>query len=206
MTFFPSNVAILRKIMMSRPAMTSGPTCLLLLRQGINGTNASTRNLSLFSCSSQIFNIGQQQQKRKPLLKLLTNQYLYTATSTPAYSPRLIHSGGNDGNIERREQSLPPLMTFPPIVWPRFMNAIRNWFFITFIIKPYFDKEFSMNDFILGAKEVTAALPLAMQFNHFKIKTHDLILFVLFRRLLSSPINFRKENLTIWRVSLIPQL
>ncbi len=168
MTFFPSNVAIFRKIMMSRSAMamtSGGPASLLLLRHGINGgTNASSRNLSLYSCSSQIFNFGQQQQKcqqRKPLLKLLTNQYLYTtATSTPACSTRLIHSGGNDGNIERRggEQNLPPLMTFPPIVWPRFMNAIRNWFFITFIIKPYFDKEFSMNDFILGAKEVTLVL------------------------------------------------
>ncbi|ODN05251.1 hypothetical protein Ocin01_01424 [Orchesella cincta] len=72
---------------------------------------------------------------------------------------RLLHSSGGDKNeLDNTEQILPSLMPFPQLVWPKFINAIRNWFFINFIIKPYFDKEFSMNDFILGVKEAVSVV------------------------------------------------
>lgn len=54
---------------------------------------------------------------------------------------------------ERTEtKKLPQLMEFPPIMWPSFMNFIKNWMFANFIIRPYFDQEFTLNDFIEASK------------------------------------------------------
>jgi len=48
---------------------------------------------------------------------------------------------------------LPPLMNFPEIVWPSVIKSIRNFVLATFIIKPYFDKDFNLPDFVKGAKQ-----------------------------------------------------
>ncbi|KRT82396.1 hypothetical protein AMK59_3667, partial [Oryctes borbonicus] len=48
---------------------------------------------------------------------------------------------------------LPPLMTFPEIMWPSLIKSIRNLILSTFIIKPYFDKEFNLPDFVRGSKQ-----------------------------------------------------
>lgn len=49
---------------------------------------------------------------------------------------------------------LPPLMPdFPKIVWPSLLKSIRNFILATFIIKPYFDKEFNLPDFVAGSKK-----------------------------------------------------
>lgn len=54
---------------------------------------------------------------------------------------------------ERMEtKKLPQLMEFPPIMWPSFINFIKNWMFANFIIRPYFDQEFSLNEFIDASK------------------------------------------------------
>ncbi|XP_049277363.1 m-AAA protease-interacting protein 1, mitochondrial [Anopheles funestus] len=45
------------------------------------------------------------------------------------------------------------LMDFPQLVWPSVIKTIRNWIMVHFIIKPYFDREFALPDFILGAKQ-----------------------------------------------------
>ena len=47
---------------------------------------------------------------------------------------------------------LPPLMQFPEVVWPSLIKSFRNFILSTFIIKPYFDKEFSVPDFVQGSK------------------------------------------------------
>lgn len=52
----------------------------------------------------------------------------------------------------KRQRSLPNLMQFPEIIWPSFINTIRNWVLINFIIRPYFDREFNLQDFIYGTK------------------------------------------------------
>lgn len=49
-------------------------------------------------------------------------------------------------------RSLPTVMEFPNIVWPSVLKTIKNWVMINFIIKPYFDKEFDMSDFVGGTK------------------------------------------------------
>lgn len=65
-------------------------------------------------------------------------------------------------NVSQRWQSsdssppsnkLPPLMTFPEIVWPSLIKSVRNFILSTFIIKPYFDREFNLPDFVKGAKK-----------------------------------------------------
>ncbi|GAB0087862.1 m-AAA protease-interacting protein 1, mitochondrial [Sergentomyia squamirostris] len=52
-----------------------------------------------------------------------------------------------------RPRSLPPLMDFPELVWPTVFKSIRNWILVNFIIRPYIDQEFSMPDFVAGAKQ-----------------------------------------------------
>lgn len=48
---------------------------------------------------------------------------------------------------------LPPLMNFPEIMWPSVIKSIRNFILSTFIIKPYFDKDFNLPDFVRGSKQ-----------------------------------------------------
>ncbi|GBP41350.1 m-AAA protease-interacting protein 1, mitochondrial [Eumeta japonica] len=58
-------------------------------------------------------------------------------------------------------------MNFPPIVWPSFIKFIRNWMFATFIIKPYFDNEFSLPDFIEASKQAVQVVSGALQRSDF---------------------------------------
>lgn len=48
---------------------------------------------------------------------------------------------------------LPPLMKFPEIVWPSLFKSLRNFILTHFIIKPYFDREFNLPDFVSGTKK-----------------------------------------------------
>lgn len=50
-------------------------------------------------------------------------------------------------------RKLPPLMKFPEIVWPSLLKSLRNFILTNFIIKPYFDREFNLPDFINGSKK-----------------------------------------------------
>lgn len=61
-----------------------------------------------------------------------------------------IHRTYCDNKVETGK--LPQLMEFPPVVWPSFINFIKNWMFSTFIIRPYFDQEFSLQEFIEASK------------------------------------------------------
>uniref|UniRef100_A0A182HRJ3 Juvenile hormone esterase binding protein n=2 Tax=Anopheles arabiensis TaxID=7173 RepID=A0A182HRJ3_ANOAR len=45
------------------------------------------------------------------------------------------------------------LMDFPQLVWPSVIKTIRNWIMVHFIIRPYFDREFSLPEFIQGTKQ-----------------------------------------------------
>lgn len=44
-------------------------------------------------------------------------------------------------------------MDFPEIIWPSVMKSVKNWIMVHFIIRPYFDREFSLPDFVQGAKQ-----------------------------------------------------
>ncbi|KAJ8925992.1 hypothetical protein NQ315_009847 [Exocentrus adspersus] len=49
---------------------------------------------------------------------------------------------------------LPQLMPdMPKIMWPSVFKSIRNFILATFIIKPYFDREFNLADFVAGSKK-----------------------------------------------------
>lgn len=88
-----------------------------------------------------------------------------------------VHTGGNCGvrkstqtlNFQTRNagvsrwysddrgpprEKLPSLMDFPEIVWPSIIKAFRNWILTNILIKPYFDNDFGLPDFILGSKQV----------------------------------------------------
>ncbi|XP_033155382.1 m-AAA protease-interacting protein 1, mitochondrial [Drosophila mauritiana] len=58
-----------------------------------------------------------------------------------------------DQNARESLNRLPRLMDFPEIVWPSALNSLKNWITIQFIIRPYFDSEFQLKDFIYGAKQ-----------------------------------------------------
>ncbi|XP_021913470.1 uncharacterized protein LOC110826789 isoform X2 [Zootermopsis nevadensis] len=58
----------------------------------------------------------------------------------------------SDGREPPREK-LPSLMDFPEIVWPNIFKTLRNWILANLIIRPYFDQEFGLPDFVLGSKQ-----------------------------------------------------
>jgi hypothetical protein len=67
-------------------------------------------------------------------------------------------------------EKLPSLMDFPEIVWPSIINSLRNWILANLIIRPYFDQEFGLPDFVLGSKQVcipnNAVFCIVISFNY----------------------------------------
>lgn len=53
-------------------------------------------------------------------------------------------------------------MEFPPIVWPSFVKFIKNWMFANFIIRPYFEQEFNLNEFIEASKHAVQVFILLL--------------------------------------------
>ncbi|CAH0697356.1 unnamed protein product [Spodoptera exigua] len=70
--------------------------------------------------------------------------------------------------LETETRKLPQLMEFPPVVWPSFIKFIKNWMFANFIIRPYFDQEFSLNEFIEGSKHAVQVVSECLQKSDFK--------------------------------------
>lgn len=62
-------------------------------------------------------------------------------------------------------EKLPPLMDFPEIVWPSLIKSIRNFILSTFIIKPYFDHEFNLPDFVKGSKKALEVSEIKCKIN-----------------------------------------
>lgn len=52
-----------------------------------------------------------------------------------------------------KRRRLPPLMDFTEIVWPSLFKSIKNWILVTFIIRPYFDNNFQMQEFVAGSNQ-----------------------------------------------------
>ncbi|VVC86891.1 m-AAA protease-interacting protein 1, mitochondrial [Leptidea sinapis] len=63
---------------------------------------------------------------------------------------------------------LPQLMEFPPIVWPSLINFIKNWMFANFIIRPYFDREFRLAEFVEASKHAVQVVSESLQNSEFK--------------------------------------
>lgn len=83
----------------------------------------------------------------------------YTLLRSPSISSRVSMSNrysrnysNSSGNDDNDYVQIPQLMQFPPIVNPKLINSIRNHFLSRTLIRPYFDKEFSLREFNAGAK------------------------------------------------------
>lgn len=61
-----------------------------------------------------------------------------------------------------RGRMLPKLMDFPEIIWPSLMKSIKNWFMVHLIIRPYFDQEFNLPEFVQGAKQALTVVSSAL--------------------------------------------
>lgn len=99
---------------------------------------------------------------------ITSNQYISWPAATqihkfPASIRHYSSQNGDEPSVASRK-SLPQLMSFPQIVWPSVFKTIKNWIMINFIIRPYFDNEFNVNDFVAGTKH---ALQVWFYFNHF---------------------------------------
>ncbi|KAF5302000.1 hypothetical protein FQA39_LY19070 [Lamprigera yunnana] len=56
-------------------------------------------------------------------------------------------------NTGSQQKKLPPLMSFPEIIWPSVIKSLRNFILSTFIIKPYMDNDFNIPEFVKGSKK-----------------------------------------------------
>ncbi|XP_055373475.1 uncharacterized protein LOC129606883 isoform X2 [Condylostylus longicornis] len=63
---------------------------------------------------------------------------------------------------DEKSRKLPTLMQFPEIVWPSFLKSIKNWIMINFVIRPYFDREFELADFITGTQQALQVVSNAL--------------------------------------------
>ncbi|KAF7279685.1 hypothetical protein GWI33_006846 [Rhynchophorus ferrugineus] len=67
---------------------------------------------------------------------------LYNETFKRRYSDKNPHNN-----------KIPPLMTFPHLIWPSTFNVFQSFLLTTFIIKPFYDAEFKIADFVKGSKK-----------------------------------------------------
>lgn len=79
-----------------------------------------------------------------------------------ASTPPAPSSGSSDTPVSKR--TMPRLMNFPEIMWPSFFNSIRNWILVQFVIRPHFDRDFYLNDFVAGAKKAIQVQPTSCPF------------------------------------------
>lgn len=76
--------------------------------------------------------------------------YKYLQIPIASKCPIIQHRNYCEDRTETRK--LPQLMEFPPVVWPSFIKFIKNWIYANFIIRPYFETEFSLKEFVEASK------------------------------------------------------
>ncbi|KAK4029917.1 hypothetical protein OUZ56_022876 [Daphnia magna] len=80
----------------------------------------------------------------------------YLHTSTSIWSE-------NRNESEQPIAQLPQLMNNPPhIVWPSFFKSVSNLMSSFLIIKPYFDNDFSLKEFVRGTKQALLVIANAL--------------------------------------------
>lgn len=125
---------------------TNLPRCLLKgARLPVNGKfNISQRHLSALS---SVGRPGNNKDFGIQHINLTSNGYILPGKA-PLNAWNALPLGCRFGS----NRSLPTVMQFPNIIWPSVLKTIKNWIMINFIVKPYFDKEFDMSDFVGGTK------------------------------------------------------
>lgn len=66
---------------------------------------------------------------------------------------RCFSSEEDESRPSGRQKLLPPLMSFPEIIWPSFIKSFRSFFFLHIIIRPYLDNDFNLTEFVSGTKQ-----------------------------------------------------
>ncbi|XP_050296342.1 m-AAA protease-interacting protein 1, mitochondrial [Anthonomus grandis grandis] len=79
--------------------------------------------------------------------RIFRNQILPGFTAS-----RRLFSDENKENQVSSHTKLPPLMDVPVRPWPSILKSFKNFFVTALIIKPYFDPEFNLSDFVQGSK------------------------------------------------------
>ncbi|XP_050356610.1 uncharacterized protein LOC126777584 [Nymphalis io] len=92
--------------------------------------------------------------------------YKYLQVPVTTKCPTVQHRNYCEDRAEARR--LPQLMEFPPVVWPSFLKFIKNWMYATFIIRPYFEAEFNLTDFIEASKHAVEVVSENLQSSNFK--------------------------------------
>ena len=117
-------------------------------------------------------------------------------------------SSHDDDEFHNRNKFLPRLMNLPIQPYPNFIQTIRNFFFANIIIRPYFDKDFSNQNFLDGAKAAAEYVANAIAIGDFdtlqnsNVLTEDcmrevILNFSTFSNLQQQRLAFRKEEI-IW--------
>lgn len=95
---------------------------------------------------------------KKPL-KQHSLAFLNRETSSIKLNLCRLFSTGNKHNTtqdddEDNRRKMPQLMdSGAPVIWPSVFQTLKSMFISTIIIKPYFDPEFTIKDFVEGAKQ-----------------------------------------------------
>lgn len=91
--------------------------------------------------------------------------YKYLQIPIASKCPIIQHRNYSENRTEATK--LPQLMEFPPVVWPSFIKFIKNWIYANFIIKPYFETEFSLKEFVEASKHAVEVVSESLQKSDF---------------------------------------
>ncbi|XP_058816861.1 m-AAA protease-interacting protein 1, mitochondrial [Topomyia yanbarensis] len=100
-------------------------------------------------------------QTTSAVVKASNQRFLPTSVSCTGCR-RNYSTDSKDEIPPRKPRSLPMLMDFPELIWPSMIKSIKNWIMVQFIIRPYFDREFNLPDFIKGAKQALQVVSAAL--------------------------------------------
>lgn len=136
----------------------------------------NSRNLSYLSagrCNSLLKNVNRCVSFNKTAKNIVEScsilrygRSISTTMVQKQQSP--VHDSG------RKKRSLPALMDFPEIVWPSLLKTLKNYIMVHLIIRPYFDQDFRLQDFIDGSKQAIAVSNGLSYHSFFHYKMHFL--------------------------------
>lgn len=118
-------------------------------------------------CSKTFFKLVNQEGPCHPksvrfqsTLTAIHNRYLQPQAS--ALVKPCVRCYCQESGPPASSKKLPPLMSFPAIVWPSLFKSLKNLILTTFIIKPYFDVEFSLPEFVQASKKAVEVINYLM--------------------------------------------
>ncbi|GFT66972.1 m-AAA protease-interacting protein 1, mitochondrial [Nephila pilipes] len=80
-------------------------------------------------------------------------KFLAAVKLTSLLQQRSINTSSNSGGDNKTPKQPVSLMDFKPVMRPDILLSLKNWILAKFIIQPYLDREFTLTDFTIGAKQ-----------------------------------------------------